>query len=166
MSEVKRKIARTKVLDEEDLLDLEVDYEEGLVDDEEQKYFYSDEDDNELNILNDYEEIEISNEEDLSEENSKDFLKQVLNFLSSKGFEKGYTKYSEIHNRKKEEIRDSLCKKILRRIGEALDITICITYDFFGFLVKLITKILNQAIDVAYKVACSIICFFTKKAIC
>lgn len=164
MSEVKRKIVRMNVLDEEDLMDFEedYDYEVNPLEDEEQKYFYSDEEDiDEVGVM----DGDIIQEDDLSEENSKDFIKQVLTFLSSKGFKKGYTKYAEIHNQRKEVIKDNLSKKILRKIGEVFDISICVTYDFCGFLIKLLTKLLNQAVDIVYKAACSIIGFFTKKAI-
>lgn len=139
---------------------------------EEDVFFYTDDDECrvEINDYDDeYEEYEEYNEPvlksnmyNLDEKESKTLLEKIILYLSSEGFERSYTKYAEIHNRQKKVIRDNFCKKVLRKIGEVLDITISVTYDVCGFLINILNKILNSTVEILCGVAYKIIGLFVK----
>lgn len=148
-NKIERKVVAVDELNEEDLFFCSDDYEEHKVE------FYEDDKEYEQQVIEEpmYE---------LDEKESKTLLEKIILYLASNGFEKSYTKYAEIHNRQKEVIRDTFCKKILRRIGEALDITISVSYDICGFLIRLLNRILNSAVEIICGVAYKLIGLFIK----
>lgn len=93
---------------------------------------------------------------------SKKFLTRIIEYLSKNGFDQGYTKYAMYHNQKKKDIQDNFCRRVLRKIGEVLDISIAVTYDATKFLIKILNRVLNSAVEIICAIAYKISGFFTK----
>ena len=105
-------------------------------------------------------EAKKNNEEEVKE--SKKFIVRIIEYLSSHGYDEGYTKYAMYHNQKKKIIQDNFSKKVLRKIGEVLDISIAVTYDATKFLIKILNRVLHSAVEIICAIAYKISGLFTK----
>lgn len=104
----------------------------------------------------------------VEEDKAKTFISKVIDYFKDEeeDKEKCYTKFGKKNQEMKKETKDNLAKKVLRKIGEVLNISITITYDASKFLISLLTKILHSAVEIICNVAYSISGYFTKLGTC